>query len=76
MSKFMQQGIIFFKNDVEIIVCEMLYCGFFLFDLYCFCYCLFNGGMSGEIICEIFECGYVVVLLFFDLVCDEVVLVE
>lgn len=32
--------------------------------------------MSGEVKCEIFECGYVVVLLFYDLVCDEVVFVE
>lgn len=32
--------------------------------------------MSGEVKCEIFECGYVVVLLFFDFECDEVVLVE
>lgn len=32
--------------------------------------------MSYEVWWEIFECGYVVVLLFFDLVCDEVVLIE
>ncbi|MDR8263635.1 NUDIX domain-containing protein, partial [Acinetobacter baumannii] len=37
---------------------------------------LFNGGMSGEITREIFERGHAAVLLPFDPVRDEVVLVE
>ena len=49
MSKPIQQGITFFKNDVEIIARETLYRGFFSLDLYRFRHRLFNGGMSGEV---------------------------
>lgn len=75
MSKPTQQGITFSKNDVEIIARETLYRGFSL-DLYRFRHRLFNGGMSGEITREIFERGHAAVLLPFDPVRDEVVLVE
>ena len=66
----------FGKNDVEIIARETLYSGFFSMDLYRFRHRLFNGEMSGEIRREIFERGHAAVLLPFDPVRDEVVLVE
>ena len=68
MSDVNQQGITFSKNDVEIIARETLYRGFFSLDLYRFRHRLFNG--------EIFERGHAAVLLPFDPVRDEVVLVE
>lgn len=64
------------KNDVEIIARETLYSGFFSIDLYRFRHRLFNGEMSGEVRREIFERGHAAVLLPFDPVRDEVVLVE
>ncbi|HBN6005790.1 TPA: ADP-ribose diphosphatase [Enterobacter cloacae] len=64
------------KNDVEIIARETLYSGFFSMELYRFRHRLFNGEMSGEIRREIFERGHAAVLLPFDPVRDEVVLVE
>ena len=76
MSKPTQQGITFSKNDVEIIARETLYSGFFSMELYRFRHRLFNGEMSGEIKREIFERGHAAVLLPFDPVRDEVVLVE
>lgn len=76
MSKPNQQGITFSKNDVEIIARETLYRGFFSLELYRFRHRLFNGEMSGEVTREIFERGHAAVLLPFDPVRDEVVLVE
>ena len=76
MSDVNQQGITFSKNDVEIIARETLYRGFFSLDLYRFRHRLFNGGMSDEVTREIFERGHAAVLLPFDPVRDEVVLVE
>ncbi|MEN0613421.1 ADP-ribose diphosphatase [Klebsiella indica] len=76
MSNPNQQGITFSKNDVEIIARETLYRGFFSLDLYRFRHRLFNGSMSGEVTREIFERGHAAVLLPFDPVRDEVVLVE
>ncbi len=64
------------KQDVEFIARESLYNGFFSLDLYRFRHRLFNGEMSGEVRREIFERGHAAVLLPFDPVRDEVVLVE
>ena len=64
------------KNDVEIIARETVYRGFFSLDLYRFRHRLFNGEMSGEVKREIFERGHAAVLLPFDPVRDEVVLLE
>ncbi|NIY47804.1 ADP-ribose diphosphatase [Cedecea colo] len=64
------------KNDVEIIARETLYRGFFSLDLYRFRHRLFNGEMSGEVRREIFERGHAAVLLPYDPVRDEVVLIE
>ncbi|AJI95165.1 ADP-ribose pyrophosphatase [Yersinia ruckeri] len=66
----------FSKDDVEIIARESLYSGFFSLNLYRFRHRLFNGGMSGEVKREIFERGHAAVLLPYDPVRDEVVLVE
>jgi ADP-ribose pyrophosphatase len=64
------------KNDVEIIARDTRYSGFFSIDLYRFRHRLFNGEISGEITREIFERGHAAVLLPFDPVRDEVVLIE
>ncbi|EUM16453.1 ADP-ribose diphosphatase [Enterobacter sp. E12] len=76
MQKPEKMPVTFAKNDVEIIARETLYSGFFSMDLYRFRHRLFNGEMSGEIRREIFERGHAAVLLPFDPVRDEVVLVE
>ncbi|EPC4112759.1 ADP-ribose diphosphatase [Enterobacter roggenkampii] len=76
MQKPAKLPVTFAKNDVEIIARETLYSGFFSMDLYRFRHRLFNGEMSGEIRREIFERGHAAVLLPFDPVRDEVVLVE
>ncbi|MGT8858933.1 ADP-ribose diphosphatase [Enterobacter sp. 186315] len=76
MQKPGKLPVTFAKNDVEIIARETLYSGFFSMDLYRFRHRLFNGEMSGEIRREIFERGHAAVLLPFDPVRDEVVLVE
>lgn len=76
MQKPEKSPVTFAKNDVEIIARETLYSGFFSMDLYRFRHRLFNGEMSGEIKREIFERGHAAVLLPFDPVRDEVVLVE
>ncbi|WP_420809744.1 ADP-ribose diphosphatase [Entomohabitans teleogrylli] len=66
----------FTKNDVEIIARETLYRGFFSLNLYRFRHRLFSGEMSGEVQREIFERGHAAVLLPYDPVRDEVVLIE
>ncbi|EMN5248505.1 ADP-ribose diphosphatase [Enterobacter roggenkampii] len=76
MQKPEKLPVTFAKNDVEIIARETLYSGFFSMDLYRFRHRLFSGEMSGEIRREIFERGHAAVLLPFDPVRDEVVLVE
>lgn len=76
MQKPDKLPVTFAKNDVEIIARETLYSGFFSMELYRFRHRLFNGEMSGEIKREIFERGHAAVLLPFDPVRDEVVLVE
>lgn len=76
MQKPENVPVTFAKNDVGIIARETLYSGFFSMELYRFRHRLFNGEMSGEIKREIFERGHAAVLLPFDPVRDEVVLVE
>lgn len=66
----------FDKKDVDIIACETLYRGFFSLNLYRFRHRLFNGEISAEIQREIFERGHAAVLLLYDPVRDEVVLIE
>jgi len=76
MQKPNELPVTFTKNDVEIIEREKLYSGFFSLELYRFRHRLFNGEMSGEVRREIFERGHAAVLLPFDPVRDEVVLIE
>ncbi|EPF13829.1 MULTISPECIES: ADP-ribose diphosphatase [Cedecea] len=76
MNKSVKPTVTFAKKDVEIIARETLYRGFFSLDLYRFRHRLFNGEMSGEVKREIFERGHAAVLLPYDPVRDEVVLVE
>ncbi|XCW72495.1 ADP-ribose diphosphatase [Kosakonia cowanii] len=76
MNKPDSSIVTFTKNDVEIIARETLYTGFFSLVRYRFRHRLFNGGMSGEVQREIFERGHAAVLLPYDPVRDEVVLIE
>ncbi|EJF29240.1 MULTISPECIES: ADP-ribose diphosphatase [Enterobacteriaceae] len=76
MNKSEKLEATFAKKDVEIIARETLYRGFFSLDLYRFRHRLFNGEMSGEVRREIFERGHAAVLLPYDPVRDEVVLIE
>ena len=76
MSKDKPVATTFTKNDVEIIARETLYSGFFSLDLYRFRHRLFNGEMSNEVRREIFERGHAAVLLPYDPVRDEIVLIE
>ncbi|NIF21336.1 ADP-ribose diphosphatase [Candidatus Pantoea multigeneris] len=66
----------FTKNDVEIIARDTCYNGFFSVVRYRFRHRLFNGGMSGEVVREVFERGHAAVLLPYDPLRDEVVLIE
>ncbi|KHE01304.1 ADP-ribose pyrophosphatase [Pantoea stewartii] len=66
----------FTKNDVEIIARETAYEGFFSIVRYRFRHRLFNGQMSREVTREVFERGHAAVLLPYDPVRDEVVLIE
>ncbi|MFI8417177.1 ADP-ribose diphosphatase [Serratia sp. NPDC078593] len=76
MSYFQPTPVTFDENDVEIIARETLYRGFFSLNLYRFRHRLFNGDLSDEVKREIFERGHAAVLLPYDPVRDEVVLVE
>ncbi|WCG83443.1 ADP-ribose diphosphatase [Pectobacterium sp. A5351] len=76
MSSSESGPVTFTKDDVEIIARETLYDGFFSLERYRFRHRLFNGGMSGEVRREILERGHAVVLLPYDPVRDEVVLIE
>lgn len=76
MNKITEQTVTFTKNDVEIIARDTLYRGFFSLKRYRFRHRLFNGAMSDEVQREIFERGHAVVLLPYDPVRDQVVLIE
>ncbi|QTF10259.1 ADP-ribose diphosphatase [Brenneria izadpanahii] len=76
MASSESSPVTFNKDDVEIIAREELYKGFFSLVRYRFRHRLFNGEMSDEVSREIFERGHAVVLLPYDPVRDEVVLVE
>lgn len=64
------------KQDVEMISQKPLYQGFFRLNQYRFKHRLFNGQMSGEVVREIFERGHAGVLLPYDVLRDNVVLIE
>lgn len=64
------------KSDVEMIARETLYQGFFTLQHYRFRHRLFNGAMSDEIQREIITRGNATVLLPYDPLRDQVVLIE
>jgi ADP-ribose pyrophosphatase len=63
-------------KDVEIIVEEIAYQGYFRIDRYQLRHCLFGGGMSPEIRREVFQRGHAVAAILYDPDCDSVVLIE
>ncbi|WP_237386490.1 ADP-ribose diphosphatase [Xenorhabdus sp. Sc-CR9] len=66
----------FTKQDVEVISRKTLYRGFFKMTEYQFRHRLFRGGWSETVRREVFERGHAAVLLPYDPVRDEVVLIE
>ncbi|PHM39863.1 ADP-ribose pyrophosphatase [Xenorhabdus mauleonii] len=66
----------FTKQDVEITSRKTLYRGFFTMTEYQFKHRLFRGGWSETVRREVFERGHAGVLLPYDPVRDEVVLIE
>lgn len=76
MSKTPEKIVAYGKQDVEFIARDTLYRGFFSLERYRFRHRLFSGEMSGEVVREIFERGHAAVLLPFDPLRDEVVLIE
>ncbi|SFN44791.1 ADP-ribose diphosphatase [Xenorhabdus japonica] len=76
MSKDLASPYTFSKQDVEVISQKTLYRGFFKMTEYQFRHRLFQGGWSETIKREVFERGHAGVLLPYDPVRDEVVLIE
>ncbi len=76
MSGEKKSLVTFTKNDVEIIARETAWKGFFSIVRYRFRHRLFNGEMSKEVVREVFERGHAAVLLPYDPLRDEVVLIE
>ncbi|WP_241587054.1 ADP-ribose diphosphatase [Rosenbergiella epipactidis] len=66
----------FTRDDVEILHQEPMYKGFFSITKYRFRHRLYAGGMSEPVVREVFQRGKAVVLLPYDPVRDEVVLIE
>ncbi|AOM42267.1 ADP-ribose diphosphatase [Xenorhabdus hominickii] len=75
LGSFTKHGT-FTKQDVEVISQKTLYRGFFKMTEYQFRHRLFRGGWSEIIRREVFERGHAGVLLPYDPVRDEVVLIE
>ncbi|MDC9580086.1 ADP-ribose diphosphatase [Xenorhabdus sp. PR6a] len=76
MSKDLAVPCTFAQQDVEILSRKTLYRGFFKMTEYQFRHRLFRGGWSETIKREVFERGHAGVLLPYDPVRDEVVLIE
>lgn len=76
MTLFTRSPVTLNANDVEIIAREPRYKGFFSIVAYRFRHRLFNGEMSSEVVREVFERGHAAVLLPYDPVRDEVVVIE
>lgn len=64
------------RDDVEIIERRPVFQGYFRIDRYRLRHRLHGGGMSGEIVREVFERGHAVGVLPYDPVRREVVLIE
>lgn len=67
---------LFSRKDIEVLESRPLYQGFFRMMQYRFRHKLFAGGWSEEITREVFERGHAVVVLPYDPVTDNVVLIE
>ncbi|MBD2781009.1 ADP-ribose diphosphatase [Xenorhabdus sp. 42] len=76
MNKKLTLAHTFTKEDVELISQKTLYRGFFRMTEYQFKHRLFRGGWSETVKREVFERGHAGVLLPYDPVRDEVVLIE
>ncbi|MBC8952566.1 ADP-ribose diphosphatase [Xenorhabdus sp. PB62.4] len=76
MSEDLSPSRTFTKQDVEVISQKTLYRGFFSMTEYQFRHRLFRGGWSETVKREVFERGHAGVLLPYDPVRDEVVLIE
>ncbi|WP_318473035.1 ADP-ribose diphosphatase [Photobacterium leiognathi] len=76
MSQHSEKPQSFCMEDVDILVKETVYQGFFKMVKYRFRHKLFAGGWSGEISREMFERGHAAALLPYDPITDEVVLIE
>ncbi|SES63217.1 ADP-ribose diphosphatase [Thorsellia anophelis] len=66
----------FNRSDVEIIEEDVVFKGFFTLKRYRFKHALFAGGKSGVVEREILERGHAAILIPYDPVRDEVVLIE
>ena len=66
----------FKRDDVELLSKKSLYKGFFKMEEYRFKHRLFAGGWSDVVTREVFERGHAVVVLPYDPVTDQVVLIE
>lgn len=67
---------VFDGHDVQLKGKKILYKGFFKMEQYSFKHKLFSGGWSQEIKREVFERGDAVVVLPYDPITDQVVLIE
>lgn len=76
MSTGQKSPVTFSRDDVEIVARDTVYQGFFSLVRYQFRHRLFDGSMSHKIVREVFERGHAAVLLPYDPVRDEVVLIE
>ncbi len=66
----------FDQQDVVLLSKETVFKGFFSLNVYRFKHKLFNGGWSDEVKREVFERGDAVIVLPYDPLTDEVVLIE
>ncbi|WP_028766414.1 ADP-ribose diphosphatase [Shewanella fidelis] len=66
----------FTRDDVELLSKKNLYKGFFKMEEYRFKHRLFAGGWSDVVTREVFERGHAVVVLPYDPITDQVVLIE
>ncbi|RTR40675.1 ADP-ribose diphosphatase [Shewanella canadensis] len=64
------------RQDVELLEKKTIFKGFFTLDEYRFKHRLFDGGWSGEIVREVFERGDAVIVLPYDPITDQVILIE
>lgn len=66
----------FGRQDLEILDRTTVFQGFFRLDRYTVRHRLFAGGWSGPVVREMFERGHAVVMLPYDPVTDQLVLIE